>query len=151
MKSIYKADRTRIEDALIPALLESLMICHLGQLENKTSYDKALALLKPDIMAELKGSKSVSKRLVRVMNLVIGYFEDNGWNTCKCYMIVSALADALHLQGAVILGEGTQEVVRDITKIIDENYDDEEIKAQLESAQKQVPKVLRILQKEGYF
>lgn len=147
----YKSDRHRIEDCMIAAILEALMICHLKQIEDQRSYDKALKLLAPDIKAEVKDDKKILKRLFRLQNVVLGFFEDNGWHVSKGFMIISGLANALHLQGQVNLGEGTKEVVSNIFEIIDNHLDEEEINKQLSSAQKQIPKVLTLIQKEGYF
>ncbi len=153
MKQIYKPDKLRIEDAIIPALLEELMLSHIEQLPEKdpTIYDKAFALLLPDIHKEMNGDMKLYKRLHRLKVVVIRYLAQQKWTIPKSYMAISALADLLYQKDAVDLGEGVKEVVSDISEIILDNYQDEDIKQQDESALKQAPKLLKIIQQQGYF
>ncbi len=149
----YKPDKQRVEDAIIPALLEELMNSHIEQMPDKDPkvYDKALGLLMPDILTELTGDAKLCKRLNRLKKVVIDYMAAQRWSIPKAYMVISALADILHQNNSVEFGEGTKEVVSDISEIILENYNDEEIKSRDESALKQAPKLLKVFQKEGYF
>jgi hypothetical protein len=149
----YKPDKQRVEDAIIPALLEELMVSHIEQLPDRDPkvYDKALGLLMPDILREINGSDKLCNRLNRLKKVVINNMAKQGWTIPKSYMAVSALADILHQNNLVEFGEGTKEVVSDISEVILENYNDEAIKNQDESALKQAPKLLKIFQKEGYF
>lgn len=148
----YKNDKMRIEDALIPTLLNELMIQHIQQLTDKdpSTYDKAFALLRPDIAKEINNEK-LHKRMNRLKETIFQWFIKQGWVIPKAYMCVSLLADILHTNDAVVLGEGTKEVVRDISQIVVEHYDDEKIKKQDESAAKQAPKLLKFIQQQGYY
>jgi len=147
----YKSDKIRVEDALIPCVLEALMLSHLEQVSIESdSYDKAFELLRPDIATEVKEPK-VMRRLNKLKDKVITFFTDQKCEVRKAYMIISALASTLHEKEAVSLGEGTKEVIIDIDDIIMQHYDDEDIKRQDESAMKQVPKLLKVIQQEGYF
>lgn len=151
-KAFYKSDRQRVEDAIIPSVLEALMLNHIQQLPEKdpTVYDKALGLLRQDLKDNIRNGQ-LSKRLLRLEKKILKFFESNGWEIRKAYMIMSYLAAALDESGAVLLGEGTKTVVKDMSDIISAHYHEEEIKKQDESAAKQVPKVLRLIQEEGYF
>ena len=153
MKQTYKPDKLRIEDALIPALLEELMQSHIEQLPDKdpTTYDKAFALLLPDIHKEMGGNPKLYNRLNRIKKYVIDGMAKQKWTIPKSYMAVSALADILHVNNLAQLGEGTKEVVSDISQIIVEHYNDESIKQQDESALRQAPKLLKIIQQQGYY
>ena len=112
MKATYKNDKMRIEDALIPTLLNELMIQHIQQLTDKdpSTYDKAFALLRPDIAKEINNEK-LHKRMNRLKESIFQWFIKQGWVIPKAYMCVSLLADILHANDAVVLGEGTKEVV----------------------------------------
>lgn len=149
---MYKNDKMRIEDALIPVILEELMIQHIAQLpdKNPNTYDKAFALLRPDIRKEITNEKQY-KRMARIKGVVFKWLEKQGWTIPKAYMTISALADLLHQNGAAELGEGTKEVVADISQIILEHYNEDNIKQQDESALKQAPKLLKLIQQQGYF
>lgn len=149
----YKNDKMRVEDALIPALLEELMTSHIEQLpdRNPKVYDKAFALLLPDIHKEMNGNLKLYNRLNRLKKHVIDGMARQKWTIPKSYMAVSALADILHQNNLVELGEGTKEVVQDISQIILESYDDDDIKNQDESALKQAPKLLKVIQQQGYY
>ncbi len=151
--SKFKSDRLRIEDALIPALLEELMTSHIEQLpdRNPKVYDKAFALLLPDIHKEMNGNLKLYNRLNRVKKHVIDGMAKQKWPIPKAYMAVTALADILYQTNGANLGEGTKEVISDISEIIVENYNDESIKNQDESALKQAPKLLKIIQQQGYY
>ncbi len=153
MKATYKNDKMRVEDALIPALLEELMTSHIEQLPDRSPnvYDKAFALLLPDISKEMNGNPKLYKRLNRLKKKVIDDMTKQKWTIPKSYMAVTALADILHLNGLAELGEGTKEVVQDISEIVVEHYNDEAIKNQDESALKQAPKLLKIIQQQGYY
>ena len=153
MKATYKNDKMRIEDALIPALLERLMLTHLTWLpdEYKDTYDIALSLLRPEIEREINGNVKLGKRLHRILNLIREYFDKQDWGIPKSHMVVSILGDILHCEQMVILGKGTQQVIKDISELIVENYYDDEIKKQDESAIKQAPKLLKFIQQHGYF
>jgi len=153
---MYKNQRMRVEDGIIPMLLESLMVTHKQQLpEGNTSYDEALGLIQQDISEEIHGNTSAAKSLLRLDRKVIRHFVSNGWMVHKCYMIVSHLASALVDAEALELKENTKQVLQEINNIVTKAYNDndigENIKAVDKSAAKQAPRILEILQKEYYF
>lgn len=149
----YKPDKARIEDAIIPALLEELMTSHIEQMPDADPkvYDKPLSLLMPDILNEINGSEKLCNRLNRLKKVIINNMANQGWTIPKSYMAVSALADILHQNNLVEFGDGTKQVVSDISEVIIEHYSEESVRCQDESALKQAPKLLKIFQKEGYF
>lgn len=151
----YKSDKARIEDAIIPALLEELMMSHIEQMPDSDSriYAKPLSLLMPDILKEISGSQKLCNRLNRLKGVIMGHMMHQGWTIPKAYMVLTAFADILHTSEfeLVTLGKGTQKVVTRLSKSIVRHYKEESIKNQDESALKQAPKLLKIFQREGYF
>lgn len=143
----------RVEDAIIPALLEELMTSHIEQMPDcdPKIYDKALALLMPDILKELNGDVKLCNRLNRLKKVIIAYMADQRWTIPKAYMVVRRVAYELYRNNKVDLGDGALEVVQDMNDIIEQAHDDEKIYKQDESAFKQAPKLLKVFQKEGYF
>lgn len=148
---MYKKDLHRIEDAIIPFILESLMLSHIRELpERENGYKEALKLLSVDI-AENLNTQKLLKRASKIENKVLKYWQDNGQEIRKAYMVMSYLSSLLDEHEVVALSAGTKEVLLDINNIIRKAYKDEGIVKQDLSAEKQMPKVLRILQKEGLF
>jgi len=148
---MYKNDRQRIEDAIIPYMLEALMLTHIKDTpEHADSYKKALDLVRIDIKKELN-NPSLIRRATRIEKEVLKMWQKNKYNTRKAYMVLSYLAASLHEQEAVILGDSTRTVLDDMNKIIVDAYDDENIKKQDISAAKQVKHVTKILNDNGLF
>ena len=153
---MYKNQRMRVEDGIIPMLLESLMLTHKKQLpEGNTSYDKSLPLIQEDIAQEIKGCDGAARALLRLDNKIIRHFVANKWMTHKCYMIISHLASSLVDAGALELKPNTIAVLERINSVVIDAYVDgeigEDIKMVDASAAKQTPRVLDILKKEYYF
>ncbi len=148
----YKPDKIRIEDALIPVLLHELMKQHIEQLPDKDPepYKKAFALLCPDIEKEINTAK-LYKRVSRVKGEVFDWFLKQGWAIPKAYMVMTRLAFQLYQEGRVALGDGAIEVIQDINDIIEEHIQEERILRQDESAAKQAPKLLKMIQQQGYY
>jgi hypothetical protein len=148
---MYKSDRQRIEDAIIPSLLEFLMVSQIKQIPDREKDLKvALELLQKDLRLELSTDK-LQRRVRRIEKKVTKYMEKDKCEIRKAYMIVSYLAASLDEQGAILLGEGTRQVLMDMNETIVSAYDEEGILKQDKSAAKQVPKILKILQDEGLF
>ena len=153
MKQTYKPDKLRIEDALIPALLEELMQSHIEQMPDADPkvYDWAFELLLPDIMNEMNNNKKLFTRLNRTKKKTIDWMASQKWGIPKAYMVVRRVAYELYQNGKVDLGEGTLKVVQDINDQVEEAHVEEKILRQDESAIKQAPKLLKIIQQQGYF
>ena len=153
---MYKSDRQRVEDGIIPMILESLV---LSQMEFKESYRKRfkkyLLLLSEDIKTEIKGSRSATKTLLRLDRKVIKHFVANDWDTRKSCMIISYMASALVDAGGVQLGENTTKILRMLNRLIISSFKGKafgDIVQKVDtSAAKQMPRVLKIIQNEGYF
>lgn len=145
----------RVEDGIIPMLLESLMLTHKAQLgKDNTSYDEALRLIKGDIAEEIEGCNGAAKALLRLDKKIINFFVANKWMVHKCYMIISHLASSLVNAGAIELKANTTQVLKEINDIIVKAYDEEigeDIKKVDISAAKQAPRILDIIKKEYYF
>lgn len=154
---MYKSDKMRVEDAIIPSLLEAFLLMQLKYMKEseKHIFDKALEMLRKDILAEIgDNNPKLSKRLRRLEGIIIDHCVSNGWATNKAIMLISHLASALEEAGALILGESTRQVLIDINDTIVKGYDDKElqgIKAVDISAAKQAPKILGLMKKAGYF
>jgi len=148
---MYKSDRQRIEDGIIPFILEALMLSHIKQLPNrKDDFNVALELLNKDIEKEFHNA-ALTRRASRIEKKILEHWQDNDCEIRKAYMIMSYLAKALDEQEALEIGESTRKVVNDIDEIIAIGCSDENVLKQDISAAKQVPKVLRLLQEEGLF
>ena len=148
---MYKSDIQRIEDGIIPFVLETLMVTHVREFpEREEGYRDALRLIREDIKIELNTDKLL-RRAARIERKLLRFWESNNCEIRKGYMIISYLAAALDEQDAVVLGENTRSVLKEINDIITSAYDNKDILKQDKSAAKQVPKVLAILQEEGLF
>ena len=153
---MYKKDSMRVEDGIIPMLLESLL---MAQMQHKASYKKRfkdhLAALREDIKKEIQGSKSATKTLLRIDTKVLKLFCDNGWCTRKCTMIVSYLAADIARCERVRLGDNTLVILFILNRWIRiASYNKvfgKDVKALDKSAAKQVNKVMKIILDEGYF
>lgn len=147
----YKKDLNRIEDAIIPFIIEALILSHIDQLPSRASaYANALELIDVDIKANLTTDKLI-RRATRIERKVLKFWEKNKTEIRKSYMVMSYLASALTDQEAVALGDSTQQVLLDTNDTITKAYDDEAIVKLDISAAKQMPKVLKLLQEEGLF
>lgn len=146
----------RVEDGIIPMLLESLILTHIKQKPNqKEHFTKALEMVQNDIRKEINGSTGAIKRLLKLDRKITSHFVDNKWDTRKCFMIVSHIAAALTDAEALLLNNNTTEVLKDLNKIVIDAYNDPEIGCDItktdESAAKQAPKIIKLMQQEGYF
>lgn len=152
MRAVYKNDKMRIEDALIPVILEELMVQHVEQLPDKDPavYDKAFALLRPDIAADIINEK-LYKRMARIKGAIFDYLREQGWTIPKAYMVVRRVAYQLYQDNKVDLRDGALTVVQDINDTIEEHFHEDDIVKQDESALKQAPKLLKFIQQQGYF
>lgn len=147
----YKKDSERIEDAIIPSILEALMLSHVAQIpQNKKHFEKHLQLLKSDIFLEANSIK-LRKRLERIEKKVLKHFEQNKILIPKAYMIITFLADKLNELEAIQLNGNTRQVISEISHEIKKGYKDESIKQMDYEAEQEVPQVLTLLQQEGLF
>ena len=151
---MYKSDRHRAEDAIIPMLLKSLMITHIEQCpEKKESYRHAMELISEDLDKEINGHQ-LYRRLTRISSRVSDFWVKNKTEVSKAYMEISHLAAELVEQGVVELRENTMGVLKEINDIIVDAYkseDSERITKQDKSAGKQWRNILKILQGERLF
>jgi hypothetical protein len=149
----YKSDLNRVSDAIIPFVLEGLMLCQIKQDPPAAPhYEKPLKILREAINAEVMHDKKVMNRLVRIEKKLLKFWVKNKQVNRKSIMVMSHLAAALVAQEAVILSQEITDLLIEINEIIVTSYDRmPEIKAVDISAAKQAPKVLKLLQEEGLF
>ena len=143
---MYKPAKQRVEDAIIPALLDAIMS------QNPKGFEDAIIALRADIKGEIGSDQKLIRRVHRAQSAISKYFIKHNWPTRKAFMLLSALADKLHQANVVCFRDSTKEVIKFIDDTIVGAYDRmPEIKKIDASAIKQVPKVLGILEKQGLF
>ena len=149
----YKKDKYRVEDALIPFILEGVLICHGEQYPRHSRIvGRYCAMVAPDYCVEVEHNKSALRRLVNLYRKVInkGHLVDK--DVIKVYMIVTYLASFLHDNELVELRANTQRAVKRISRMIRmacrvrKGYDLKD-----KSAAKQAGKIYNLLQAEGVF
>lgn len=158
--TMYK-DIHRIEDALIPALLECTAHAHIRKdPECKPHYETMLDILQLTIGKCFDGlcrEKRIPlyRRLDRIANKINHYFVNNDFNTRKSFLCLSEWVRALLDAGAIIIDQKSKYwvVLEDMGEIIMVNGygeipDFDKIDA---SAIKHVPALHKIAQDEGYF
>lgn len=148
---MYKKDLHRIEDSIIPFILEGLLMSQIKQApEFKDSYTKALSILRKSYEDDLNTTKLL-KRAERIEKKLLKHWCKNDTIIRKSIMILSHLAGSLDEQHAISLKPEIKNLFQEINQIITSAYDDENILKQDQSAAKQTPKILAILQDEGLF
>lgn len=144
---MYKSARKRIEDAIIPFMIEGVMRIH-----NDDSCLEYIAALAEDVKQEIGGDLKLYKRLARIEKKLQLFYLKNDWKTNKIFMILTALAESLYKQEEIALSDKTLGVLTEIDKAIVDGYECMPgIQKLDESAFKQVPKVFKLLQEEGLF
>jgi len=149
--AVYKKDLHRIEDSIIPFILEGLLFAQIKQRpQNEKLYADALNILRKGYIQDLN-SRQLLRRAERIEKKVVKYWSDNDYIIRKSIMVLSYLAAALNASEALILQPETQQLFKEINEIITDAYGDEDILKQDKSAAKQMPKILDILQAEGLY
>ncbi len=91
----------RIETAIIPAVIKSLMEKHTDS-ENWNVFADAIALLEKDINNVIKTESNI-RWLNKLRDKIINYMWVNNFNTRKGFMAISYIASALEEAEAVII------------------------------------------------
>ncbi|QDP62920.1 MAG: hypothetical protein Unbinned5081contig1002_25 [Prokaryotic dsDNA virus sp.] len=144
---MYKPDKQRVEDCLIPYVIRQTLLLH-----NKDIYSKAIEYLTEDIEAETKGNQRVDKRLMRVTKKLFNYFHKNNWKTNKVFMVMSHIAASLVEDEQVLLGSNSLDIIKEINETVVRGYEHKEGIKEIDiSAAKQAPKIFKLIQEEGYF
>jgi hypothetical protein len=163
----YKSDLNRVSDAIIPFVLEGLMLCQIKQDPPAAPhYEKPLKILRKAINAEVMHDKKVMNRLVRIEKKLLKFWVKNKQVNRKSIMVMSHLAAALVAQEkafedeegnliiekVVDLSQELKDLLQEINEIFVGSYSTmPEIEKIDISAAKQAPKVLKLLQEEGLF
>lgn len=149
---MYKKDLHRIEDSIIPFILEGLLISQIKQDPSfQEPYKQALHILRKSYAIDLNTPKLL-KRAARIEKKVLKYWNKNDYIIRKSIMVLSYLIAALDEQDAFCLDTEVRVLFEEINTIIKTAYQkDENILKQDKSAAKQVPKILAILQGEGLY
>lgn len=150
-KSIHKA----IEECIIPMVLKKMIYSHQDAMPDRAHlWMPTLNNINSVMLSEFyqvmpKLRPSFEKIVNRVASEVIKYMEKDDFKTTKGFMTM------------VIIGQNKgvpppiEEILDDITmdmanRLCKKDYD-KNLDNVLESAKKQAPKVLRVIQKLGYF
>lgn len=148
---MYKSDKQRIEDAIIPYLFGSLIQAHVAANPKvKKHFAQKLWLLRRGVNVNANTEK-LNNRLFRLNRKISNHFHKNKCEIRKAYMILSYIANSLMEQRAVVLGKGAKKVIRSMDKEIAAGCVDIDVRRQDESAAKQAPKVMKLILDEGYF
>lgn len=149
----YKKDKYRVEDALVPFLLEGMLICHGEQYPRHSKIvGRYIKWVSADYTEEIAHNKSAYRRLVNLYKHIIdnGYFVKG--DIVKAYLTVTQLATFLQQEEQVILRKNTKHALTRINRILrlackyregTENQD--------KSAAKQAGKMFQLIQARGYF
>ena len=84
---MYKKDIHRIEDAIIPFILEGVM-----QMYGDKSFKETIGLLQSDVMEEIRSKPKLTNRLSRVEKKLLTHFRQNNWKTNKIFMIILGIS-----------------------------------------------------------
>jgi hypothetical protein len=150
-----KIDRHRIEDALLPALMISIMKLRDGDCkEEESPFYNVYPILKAVVFENACDAKLI-RRLDRLVNLCNSYLAREKITTQKAFIIVTRLGMLLYYHNAVDVKKGS-----DLYRIWREFYytvrDDgvqyiDGIQKLYDSALGHVPRLLKLLQDEGYY
>lgn len=148
---MYKSDKYRVEDAFIPFCLYSLVQQHKDDdSEDRAAYQDGLKKLSQDINKNIT-SRNLATRLEKLRNSLFDPFVAEEMPRRKAYMIFSRLAYILHENECIELSENCIELLNTMNDEFEKNIHNEDIKKQDASAAKQVDKVLKKLQQQGYY
>ncbi len=154
------SDRKRIQDALIPSLLEGIAICHIkADGEVKEQYKQMLEITQrafADCFEGLPKEKKLQlyRRIDRVYNKIILYIRKERFDTRKMFLTVTEWIKLLLDYELLIIEDNTPfaELLKDLDYIISKGHetveDFDKINA---SAINHVLKIHKIAVKEGYF
>lgn len=150
-----KIDRHRIEDALLPALMIGVMKVRDGGCDEEESpFSNIYPILRAVIFENVTDNKLI-RRLNRVAKLCDDYFEDEKIKSQKAFIIVTRLGMYLYRRGALDVSPQS-----DLYRIWREFYDTirhdgvihvDGIQKLYDSALGHVPRLLKLLQEEGYY
>lgn len=150
-KSIHKA----IEDCIIPLAAKKLIISHQAALpENAHLWNPILLKINEVLLTEYfsvarKLRKSFEGIVNRIVDKVIYYMIKEDYKTTKGFICLILIGESRELQPAI--QEVFDRFIGDIAgKLCREDYD-KDLDNVLSSAKKQAPKVLAVVQKQGYF
>ncbi len=153
-------DRNRIEDAIIPALLESIALAHIKADPKCTDAYEAMLEIVREAVGECfngldtKRRLQLYRRLDRLANKIIMYFKKESFDTRKMFLTISAWIAALIEAGGVVFPEGSKMwgLLEDMGDIIQRGYKEIEDFDRIDrSALKHTNKIHSIAVNEGYF
>lgn len=157
---MYK-DIHRIEDCLIPALLEGVAYSHIKKdPECAPKYDQMIEILERTIKIcfnDLPIDKRIRiyRRLDRIVKKISNYFIKNDFNTRKAFLALSEWARALLETGATIIDPASEywTLLDDMGEVIMVNgYGEIPDFAKIDaSAINHVETIHKLAQEEGYY
>lgn len=156
---MYK-DIHRIEDSIIPALLEGIIFSHIKHEPNvKESYEIAIGIVADTINQCYNGiycDKRVKllNRMNRIVNKLNRYLVKEKFDTRKAFLTISAWAAALIEAQALIVEPGSKiyKLLQDMGEVIQTGYTEIENFEKIDaSAINHVESLHKLAQEEGYF
>lgn len=159
---MYKNAKRTIEDCLVTELYLEVIRQAEVKSDDKKAYNGAKKLLQEDLNKVVGLDTKIKKRLDKAAKNVFDYFVDNQFDTRKCFLTLSQVAGALNDNEMAELPDGTIKVIADTNDRVQEAYNDpnilqedkltqEELFKIYRSAEKHATKLIRKLQKDGYY
>ena len=159
---MYRNEKRTVEDCLVTELYLEVIRQAEVKSDNKESYSRAKKLLQEDLNNIIGLDTKIAKRLFKTSKIAFDHFVDNKFDTRKCFLTLSLVAGALNDNEMAELPSGTIKVIADTNRIVQEAYNapnllqgdkltQEELLKIYRSAEKHATKLIKKLQKEGYY
>jgi hypothetical protein len=159
---MYRNEKRTVEDCLVTELYLQVIEQAEEKSKNKNAYKRAKELLQEDLDFLVGNDTKIKKRLSKVVKIAIRYFVENKFVIRKSFLTISLVAGALNDNDMAQLPSGTIKVIEDSNRVVQEAYnecelDEEEELTQEEllkiyrSAEKHATKLIKELQKDGYY
>jgi uncharacterized circularly permuted ATP-grasp superfamily protein len=159
---MYRNEKRTVEDCLVTELYLEVIRQAEEKSKNKNAYKRAKELLQEDLNNIIGLDTKIAKRLFKASKIAFDHFIDNKFDTRKCFLTLSLVAGALNDNDMAELPSGTIKVIADTNRIVQEAYNDpsllqedkltqEELLKIYRSAEKHATKLIKKLQKDGYY
>lgn len=149
---MFKSIKRAVEDSIIPMVMRNLIESYIrAKPETMPAWAERLNVVNMCLMEEAgqvnpKLRANYSHIVSRVAQKVIRYMQKEKFKSTKGFMVMIIICEDRVAHKA--LHDMCDEIKEDLVTLMNK---DNGILTVLESAQKQVPKVLQVIKKEGYF
>lgn len=157
MNASYK-DIHRIQDSLIPALLETVAMTHIKEKPRDCeSYKEMLDIVRRSFKECFQGlpdnkKNKLYRRSDRVANIIINYIRIEKFDTRKMFLAIVEWAAALLNEDAIIVNKEMWHLLEDFGEIIHIGYKEIDNFDKIDAAAiNHVPTIHKMAQEAGYF